>query len=80
MCSLGIEPMTFALLTQFSTTEPQEQVMLLSYTVCLCMIRITNPDIPICYGPVSDCFECFIAQSKHLANSFIDVLIIILFL
>ncbi len=25
MCSLGIEPTTFALLTQCSTTEPQEQ-------------------------------------------------------
>ncbi len=25
MCFLGIEPMTFALLTQCSTTEPQEQ-------------------------------------------------------
>ncbi len=24
MCSLGIEPTTFALLTQYSTTEPQE--------------------------------------------------------
>ncbi len=24
MCSLGIEPTTFALLTQCSTTEPQE--------------------------------------------------------
>ncbi len=28
MCSLGIEPMTFALLTQCSTTEPQEQCCL----------------------------------------------------
>ncbi len=26
MCSLGIEPTTFALLTQCSTTEPQEHV------------------------------------------------------
>ncbi len=26
MCSLGIEPTTFALLTQCSTTEPQEQI------------------------------------------------------
>ncbi len=24
VCSLGIEPTTFALLTQYSTTEPQE--------------------------------------------------------
>ncbi len=28
MCSLGIEPTTFALLTQCSTTEPQEQIHL----------------------------------------------------
>ncbi len=28
MCSLGIEPTTFALLTQCSTTEPQEIVLL----------------------------------------------------
>ncbi len=28
MCSLGIEPTTFALLTQRSTTEPQEQYVL----------------------------------------------------
>ncbi len=26
MCSLGIEPTTFALLTQCSTTEPQEHI------------------------------------------------------
>ncbi len=35
MCSLGIEPMTFALLTQCSTTEPQEHtknlIILLSF-------------------------------------------------
>ncbi len=28
VCSLGIEPTTFALLTQCSTTEPQEQICL----------------------------------------------------
>ncbi len=28
MCSLGIEPTTFALLTQCSTTEPQEHIKL----------------------------------------------------
>ncbi len=27
MCSLGIEPTTFALLTQCSTTEPQEHLL-----------------------------------------------------
>ncbi len=27
MCSLGIEPTTFALLTQCSTTEPQEHIV-----------------------------------------------------
>ncbi len=27
MCSLGIEPTTFALLTQCSTTEPQEHII-----------------------------------------------------
>ncbi len=27
MCSLGIEPTTFALLTQCSTTEPQEHLI-----------------------------------------------------
>ncbi len=26
VCSLGIEPTTFALLTQYSTTEPQEHI------------------------------------------------------
>ncbi len=31
VCSLGIEPTTFALLTQCSTTEPQEHL----YTVLL---------------------------------------------
>ncbi len=31
MCSLGIEPTTFALLTQCSTTEPQEHY----YYICL---------------------------------------------
>ncbi len=30
MCSLGIEPTTFALQTQCSTTEPQEQVLIVS--------------------------------------------------
>ncbi len=29
LCSLGIEPTTFALLTQYSTTEPQEHLLLL---------------------------------------------------
>ncbi len=29
MCSLGIEPTTFALLTQCSTTEPQEHAYML---------------------------------------------------
>ncbi len=28
MCSLGIEPTTFALLTQCSTTEPQEHCVI----------------------------------------------------
>ncbi len=27
MCSLGFKPITFALLTQYSTTEPQEHVI-----------------------------------------------------
>ncbi len=40
VCSLGIEPTTFALLTQYSTTEPQEHkgfaitdILLQIYTV-----------------------------------------------
>ncbi len=33
MCSLGIEPTTFALLTQCSTTEPQEHIIML-YIQC----------------------------------------------
>ncbi len=28
VCSLGIEPTTFALLTQCSTTEPQEHILI----------------------------------------------------
>ncbi len=35
MCSLGIEPTTFALLTQCSTTEPQEDLNTLKYTPVL---------------------------------------------
>ncbi len=35
MCSLGIEPTTFALLTQCSTTEPQE-------VSCLIVLKLTN--------------------------------------
>ncbi len=31
VCSLGIEPTTFALLTQCSTTEPQEQIIQMIY-------------------------------------------------
>ncbi len=30
-CSLGIEPTTFALLTQCSTTEPQEHIKLIKH-------------------------------------------------
>ncbi len=36
MCSLGIEPTTFALLTQCSTTEPLE------HSMCLCGLRLKN--------------------------------------
>ncbi len=31
MCSLGIEPTTFALLTQCSTTEPQEHYLIIFF-------------------------------------------------
>ncbi len=34
VCSLGIEPTTFALLTQCSTTEPQEQIENLDLSDC----------------------------------------------
>ncbi len=32
VCSLGIEPTTFALLTQCSTTEPQEHMSFLAFS------------------------------------------------
>ncbi len=33
VCSLGIEPTTFALLTQYSTTEPQENIIHLNFQI-----------------------------------------------
>ncbi len=38
MCSLGIEPTTFALLTQCSTTEPQEHYLLIDNNNSLIVI------------------------------------------
>ncbi len=37
VCSLGIEPTTFALLTQCSTTEPQELHIYILVCVCVCV-------------------------------------------
>ncbi len=39
VCSLGIEPTTFALLTQCSTTEPQEQI------IQMIIISLVNPGL-----------------------------------
>ncbi len=42
MCSLGIEPTTFELLTQCSTTEPQEHLMLYIYVLIFYTLIISN--------------------------------------
>ncbi len=43
MCSLGIEPTTFALLTQCSTTEPQEH-----YIVCI--VYVVNKTVRLLHS------------------------------
>ncbi len=42
MCSLGIEPTTFALLTQCSTTEPREHIIII---IILFYIKRYNTNI-----------------------------------
>ncbi len=42
MCSLGIEPTTFVLLTQCSTTEPQEQIKYCSFELYICQRILKN--------------------------------------
>ncbi len=68
VCSLGIEPTTFALLTQCSTTEPQQHCMtpwtcclsVLAHGVPVCLaLRIDRPDTMLaflgswCVGPTA---------------------------
>ncbi len=51
MCSLGIEPTTFALLTQCSTTEPQEHLYLFRYILIpeMPLFKVSHPR-SLCLG------------------------------
>ncbi len=54
VCSLGIEPTTFALLTQCSTTEPQ---LTTCSSLLVCHAKLHRPQCPAGAGVTSDGLE-----------------------
>ncbi len=67
VCSLGIEPMTFALLTQCSTTEPQEHYIKIKI-VFDSPIPYRRPS-PVVWDPEVSAVCSAVSQSGILTNS-----------